>query len=42
MFAFLHNEIRVLLGQWSITSVKVNNIKIDWANIDNCGITNYK
>ena len=25
------------LGRWNITCDKVNTIKVQWANIDNCG-----
>ena len=39
MFFFFRRELRVLLGRWNLTGTKMNNIKIDWANIDNCGVT---
>jgi hypothetical protein len=42
MFFFFRRELRVLLGRWYLTGKKMNNIKIDWANTDNCGISTYK
>jgi len=35
MFFIFRAELRVLLGRWALTGRKMNNIKIDWANIDN-------
>ena len=31
-----------LLGRWTITDMKKNKIKIDWANIDHCGTCSYE
>jgi hypothetical protein len=31
-----------LLGRWSITDMKQNKIKIDWANVDHCGTCSYE
>ena len=30
-----------LLGRWTITDMKQNKIKIDWANVDHCGTCSY-
>ena len=30
-----------VLGRWSLTDMKKNKIKIDWANIDHCGTCKY-
>ena len=31
-----------VLGRWSLTDMKKNKIKIDWANIDHCGTCSYE
>ena len=31
-----------LLGRWTITDMKKNKIKIDWANVDHCGTCSYE
>jgi len=31
-----------LLGRWTITDMKQNKIKIDWANVDHCGTCSYE
>lgn len=30
------------LGRWRRTEEHINNIKIDWANVDHCGTCAYK
>lgn len=29
--------VRIFLGRWTRTTQEMNNIKVDWANIDHCG-----
>ena len=31
-----------VLGRWSLTDMKKNKIKIDWANVDHCGTCSYE
>ena len=31
-----------MLGRWTITDMKQNKIKIDWANVDHCGTCSYE
>ena len=30
-------SIKISLGRWECTNMKLNQIKIDWANVDHCG-----
>ena len=39
---FLVKESLLPLGRWSLTDMKKNKIKIDWANIDHCGTCSYE
>ena len=39
---FLIKESLLPLGRWSLTDMKKNKIKIDWANIDHCGTCSYE
>ena len=33
---------KTLLGRWTPTDMKKNNIKLDWANVDHCGTCSYE
>ena len=38
---FIVSREPALLGRWTITDMKQNKIKIDWANVDHCGTCSY-
>ena len=42
LFRFFVIREPSLLGRWSLTDMKTNKIKIDWANIDHCGTCSYE
>jgi len=35
-------SVKISLGRWERTNMKLNQIKIDWANIDHCGTCSYE
>jgi len=39
---FIVSREPALLGRWTITDMKKNKIKIDWANVDHCGTCSYE
>jgi hypothetical protein len=39
---FIISREPALLGRWSLTDMKHNKIKIDWANVDHCGTCSYE
>jgi len=39
---FIVSREPALLGRWTITDMKQNKIKIDWANVDHCGTCSYE
>jgi len=39
---FIMTKKPSVLGRWTITDMKKNKIKIDWANVDHCGTCSYE
>ena len=35
--AHMSPSVKTSLGRWECTNMKLNEIKIDWANVDHCG-----
>jgi len=35
--ASISPSVKTSLGRWECTTMKLNDIKIDWANVDHCG-----